>query len=112
MTDRPVLKPFEERWMDEYLTAAGLKRLSPMWAKLEILLGLAAAVAGLKLLQGDGPTVIGGGALAVLGLYLALAGNRSHLYQSQNKQAAFLLQTILTRPNGKGQAGEPAPHAE
>jgi hypothetical protein len=29
-------------------------------------------------------------ALFVLGSYLALAGHRSHLYQSQNKLAAYL----------------------
>lgn len=80
--------------MAELERAAGLKRLSPLWAKAEILLGLGAAVLGLKLLFGDSPLAWAGGALMVLGLYLAMAGHRSHLYQPQNRQTAYLLQML------------------
>src|SRR5262245_6927002 len=61
----------------------GLKRLNPVWAKLEIVLGLLAAGAGVPLLvvRPDAVAVAGGLALFVLGGYLALAGHRSHLYQ-------------------------------
>jgi hypothetical protein len=75
----------------------GLKRLSPTWAKLEILLGLAASGAGLlagqyALARPDFAwgLVLGGLALFVLGGYLALAGHPSHLYQSNNLLAAHL----------------------
>jgi hypothetical protein len=96
MTERPVLRPVSEAWLNAYLRAAGLKYLSPLWAKLEILAGLAAAASGLKLLMGTDAGSVSGGALIVLGLYLAMAGNRSHLYQSLNQQTAFVLQTVLT----------------
>jgi len=57
---------------------------------LEIVLGLAAAVVGLVLLRNRVGPDVGGGALIVLGLYLAAAGHRSHLYQSMNRQTAYL----------------------
>lgn len=77
--------------------------LNPWWAKCEIVLGLtgvaAAFVAGAEIafhraahpnaesnpLMWLGPAVI-----FVLGEYLALAGHRSHLYQSNNRLAAYL----------------------
>ncbi len=77
----------------------GYKRLKPTWAKLEILLGLSASGAGLlaaqyALSRPDADIawglVFGGLALFVLGGYLALAGHRSHLYQSNNALAAYL----------------------
>ena len=40
-------------------------------------------------------------ALVVLGGYLALAGHRSHLYQSQNELTAYLTEE-LRRWNEKG----------
>jgi len=40
-------------------------------------------------------------ALLVLGGYLALAGHRSHLYQSNNELAALLLENVQ-RLEGKG----------
>ena len=79
-----------------------LKRLNPVWAKLEILLGLAAAGAGLFL--GDSavqqigepawPQLFTGLALFVLGGYLAMAGHRSHIYQSNNVLAAYLAEMV------------------
>ncbi len=77
--------------------------LSRAWAKVEILLGLSAAGAGF--LFGDWAvsrpaaevewgTAAGALALFVLGGYLALAGHRSHPYQSGNEQAACLIEEI------------------
>jgi hypothetical protein len=83
----------------------GLKRLNPLWAKLEILVGLAAA--GLGLFLGDWalhqtgepawPYLLAGLFLFVLGGYLAMAGHHSHLYQSNNELAAYLAEVIRTR---------------
>ena len=89
-----ALMQIDERLHDEL----GLKRLTPLWAKLEIFIGLAAAMAGLIVALRP-PELLAdlagwcawlGGTLAVLGGYLALAGHRSHLYQSQNLLAAWL----------------------
>ena len=86
----------------------GLKPLRPGWAKLEIFLGLAAA--GLGLLLGgwavgrpepDWLAAGAGLALFVLGGYLALAGHRSHLYQSNNRLTAYLADEIRRR-NSEG----------
>ena len=90
-----TLEPIREEWLEETGRAMGLKRLNYTWAKVEILAGLAAAAAGLKLLLGDGWIAAAGGALMTLGGYLALAGSRSHLYQSLNRQTAYLLQTLI-----------------
>ena len=86
----------------------GLKRLNPLWAKLEILFGLAAAATGLvvavrlaarpdaevPLWAWAGPVL-----LVALGGYLALAGHRSHLYQSNNRLAAHLADLIRAQQN-------------
>jgi hypothetical protein len=85
----------------------GLKRLSPVWAKVEILLGLAAVSAGL--LCGVSAVVHSSGsafwllaaasvALQTLGGYLAMAGHRSHLYQSHNMLAGWLANQISPPP--------------
>ena len=94
--NREMLPTLDENWVDRTLRGMNATKLSATWAKIEIVLGLTAACAGLKLLLGDGMPVLAGGALMVLGGYLALAGNRSHLYQSQNRQTAYLLQ-VLTK---------------
>ena len=85
----------------------GLKPLTPIWAKIEILLGLTAAAVGLffgMMLAGqpdhEAPlirwaTPVG---LFVLGGYLALAGHRSHLYQSNNRLTAYLADIIRQQP--------------
>lgn len=94
MTDRAQL-------LDELHRQLGHGRLTRTWAKLEILFGLTAA--GLGLLLGhwatgqaapDWPFAAAALVLFVLGFYLALAGHRSHLYQSNNEIAAFLLGEI------------------
>jgi hypothetical protein len=63
----------------------GHKWLSRTFAKLEIFVGLGAVSAGLWLNGGMFAPV-----LFALGGYLALAGHRSHIYQSNNELAAYL----------------------
>ena len=99
----PTDPPADE--LDRLHAAVGFRRLNPLWAKLELLFGLTAAGAGLMLemraVKSDEiniPLAACGLALFVLGFYLALAGHRSHLYQSQNKLAAYL--AGLTRSGG------------
>lgn len=82
----------------ELHTELGFKRLNPTWAKAEILLGLSVATAGFLIgtygtLSAAGlnwSLAVGGVLLAVLGGYLAMAGHRSHLYQSNNLLAAWI----------------------
>lgn len=83
-----------------------LKRLNPLWAKLEIVLGLFAVacglVVGMKLAVRPEAEVpdwawLGPALLIVLGGYLALAGHRSHLYQSNNRLAAHLAELIRSQ---------------
>jgi hypothetical protein len=79
----------------------GYKPLNRTWAKIEIVLSLIAT--GLGLLVGDWavtrPTAdlewgfaVAALALFVLGAYLAMAGHRSHLYQSNNELTALLIE--------------------
>jgi hypothetical protein len=59
------------------------------WSKLEMLVGLAgigAAVVWTS--QPDRPMPWASGVLIALGGYLALAGHRSHLYDSMTRQTA------------------------
>jgi hypothetical protein len=89
--------------LDRLHNDLGLKWLSPVWAKLEIILGLIAAGCGIPLMvaTADARTVAGGLALFVLGGYLAMAGQRSHLYQSNNLLAAYLADEIrMHHPKG------------
>jgi len=83
--------------LDKLRAALGYKPLSRGWAKMVILLGLVAV--GLGILLGDWIVHQAGVALElaavalglfVLGSYLALAGHRSHLYQSANELTAYL----------------------
>jgi hypothetical protein len=92
----------KDQQLDELHAALGYRRLNRTWAKAEILLGLAAGGLGLGL--GDWAVARPGGvewsvaagglALFVLGGYLALAGHRSHLYQSNNELAAYLAEEV------------------
>jgi hypothetical protein len=94
--------------LSRVLAALGYTPLNRTWAKLEILFGLAAAGAALffgqwLLAHKEPDWVMLGAALVlfVLGGYLALAGSRSHLYQSSNEMTAFLLEEIH-RSHDKG----------
>jgi hypothetical protein len=81
----------------------GLKRLNPFWAKVEIFGGLCAVAAAVALMalwaarpSNEAPPAfaLGGIALFVFGGYLAMAGHRSHLYQSNNLLTAHLADEI------------------
>lgn len=81
----------------------GYKPLHRGWAKLEIWFGLVAVGVGLLLSQWGIKTpaieegtgfILAGLVLFILGGYLAMAGHRSHLYQSQNEGVALLLEEI------------------
>jgi hypothetical protein len=94
--------PEESRLYEEL----GLKRLNPLWAKIEILLGLAAVSGGhlcgvfaiVHLESAPLWAMIAASLLLQsLGGYLALAGHRSHVYQSNNKLAAWLAAQITRR---------------
>ena len=81
----------------------GRKRLSRAWAKSEILLGLAAGGIGVALLSQPliDDTLLrntAGIGLFTLGGYLALAGSRSHLYQSANEHLTYLSELIENIP--------------
>jgi hypothetical protein len=86
---------------DEIRQRLGYRRLSRGWAKVELLLGLFAAGAGLLLGQfaASRPEPEWGFAAAGLGLfvlggYLTLAGHRSHLYQSANERLVLLIEEL------------------
>jgi hypothetical protein len=83
--------------LDRLHSDLDLKPLSPVWAKVEIILGLFGVGTGLlygvylaSRTEPDLRALIGALVVFVLGGYLALAGHRSHLYQSNNRLAAYL----------------------
>jgi hypothetical protein len=101
-TDRPDVRHLTER--------LGHKPLNRTWAKAEMLLGLTAAGAGhmlgvraavQPLAEVPWGFAAAGLALFVLGGYLALAGHRSHLYQSNNELTAFLADEIQSKGQGR-----------
>jgi hypothetical protein len=84
---------------DELHRRLGYRKLSRGWAKVEILLGLLAA--GIGMLLGTSAVsnlswelIAAALGLFVLGGYLALAGHRSHLYQSASDQLVLLVEEI------------------
>ena len=93
------------------LARAGFKKLNKPLAKLEIIFGLLAVAVGLlisqwtlfKLPELDWTWLVGGVLLFVFGGYLAMGGDRSHLYQSNNVLTALVLQE-LARINHKDNA--------
>jgi hypothetical protein len=104
MKDKPTMStegPIHRLYRD-----LGLKPLYQWWAKVEILLGLVAVAGGLfggmrlaaleaRIGADADPAVwLGMAALVVLGGYLTLAGHRSHLYQWNNRLAAYLAELI------------------
>jgi len=91
-----------EKALDRLHEDIGHRRLNKLWAKIEILFGLLATGGGLLLgvwAVARAPDlnlefVIASLVLFTLGGYLALAGNRSHLYQSNNRLIAHLAELI------------------
>jgi hypothetical protein len=91
-----------EDMLDRLHADLGWKRLRAGWAKAEIMLGLFVAAIGISsmiypsILPVDEPLkwapvgAVFGVLLFTLGGYLAMAGHRSHLYQSNNALAAWL----------------------
>jgi hypothetical protein len=104
-----AMPPDPQRRLSELHAALGYRPLRRSWAKVELLLGLLSA--GIGLLLGTWAVsrpadvewlfACAGVVLLVLGAYLALAGHRSHVYQSNNELTALLLEHIR-RPEGKG----------
>jgi len=95
------MKPSE--MLTELQAALRYKPLNRLWAKIEIVMGLVAAGLGLFLISGipffvgrnaDIIWLITGLLLFVLGGYLAMAGHRSHLYQSNTELTAWLATLI------------------
>ena len=92
--------------LDRLHRELGFKRLDPLWAKAEIVFGLLAFAVGLigaiKFAARPAGEVaewmwLGPILLVALGGYLALAGHRSHLYQSNNRLAAHLAELVRTQ---------------
>lgn len=89
--------------VDELLKPLGLKPLDKSWAKTEIFLGLAFVYLGLLIGPSwtEGPGMLFLGMMSfVLGGYLAMAGHRSHLYQSTNLLTAFTIEEIRKAREG------------
>lgn len=111
----PLPKLDREKVFSHLHAALGHRRLSRTWAKIEILLGLFAAGLGNWVLgQGrDFPWLFvpSGLGLFILGDYLALAGHRSHLYQSNNELVAYLVEEIRSirgvPPENQGSRARP-----
>ena len=90
----------------------GLNRHNPLWAKVEILLGLFAVacglVGGMKLAVQPEAQVpdwawLAPVLLVTLGGYLALAGHRSHLYRSNNRLVAHLTELIRSQQQSQSE---------
>lgn len=101
---RPMPTPSDDP-VDLLHRDLGFRRLRPWWAKTEIAIGLAAAAAGLVFgcraatrPDPDPAELAALVALATFGGYLALAGHRSHLYQSNNRLVAYLAD-LIRRPS-------------
>jgi protein-S-isoprenylcysteine O-methyltransferase Ste14 len=97
-----------EHLLDELHARLGYRRMSLVWAKVEIILGLLAAIVGLALVMGavhqplaDLPWSLAaaGVVLFVLGGYLTLAGHRSHLYKAASERMALLVEEIRRTGN-------------
>jgi hypothetical protein len=94
--------------LDRLHADLGYRHLNKVWAKMEILFGLFALGGGMLLGEWT-VTKSPDSSLAcslvsltlfTLGGYLALAGNRSHLYQSNNRLNAYLAE-LLRQSNQK-----------
>jgi hypothetical protein len=97
-----------QQMLEQLHADLGWKGLTPVWAKIEIIAGLATCALGVLLMQGVIPPIplppdawALGLLLFTLGGYLAMAGHRSHLYQSNNALAAWLA-VKLKQTNSSG----------
>ncbi len=74
----------------------GYQRRGLLWAKVEIVLGLVAAGIGVLVIARavDEILIALGLLLFVLGGYLTLAGQRSHLYRADLERTALLIDEI------------------
>jgi hypothetical protein len=103
----------------EMLQPLGLKPLNKVWAKAEIFIGLACVYVGILGVSAPSQSFLNRpfgwtppsqletlvGFLIpllffVLGGYLAMAGHRSHIYQSNNLLTAFLAEEIRKKERG------------
>jgi hypothetical protein len=93
---------------ERLLREAGLRPLSPTWAKLEILIGLAAAAIGLLCgvrgvqdlaAAGAWPLIAASVLVQTLGGYLALAGQRSHLTSPTRQRGTNVVSRIRPFPS-------------
>ncbi len=85
--------------LDRLHADLGWKRLRAGWAKAEIFLGLFVAATGILFIARPfSPIDLAGTGvlLFMLGGYLAMAGHRSHLYQSNNALAAWLASVLMS----------------
>jgi hypothetical protein len=99
--------------LDRLHADLGWKRLRSVWAKAEIFLGLFVAGVGIRLMMDRASVPLGGatsldlGAVGIiafmLGGYLAMAGHRSHLYQSNNALAAWLASVLTQRRSDRSE---------
>jgi hypothetical protein len=105
-SEAPMIDP--EDMLDRLHADLGWKRLRAGWAKAEIFLGLFVAGVGICLMIDRLSVPLGGatsldlgrivGIIAfMLGGYLAMAGHRSHLYQSNNTLAAWIASVLSQR---------------
>lgn len=102
--------PAPEVDVNTVLAKGGFKKLNKPLAKLEIVFGLLAVAVGFlvsqwtlfKMSEPDWLWLAGGILLFVFGGYLAMAGHRSHLYQSNNRLTALLLQELSRNQLGNG----------
>lgn len=92
--------------LDALRRATGFRPLNKAWAKCEILFGLIAVgiglVSALHLAKRPEAEVLwwawaGPVLLIALGGYLALAGHRSHIYQSNVRLTAYLAMRMRSR---------------
>lgn len=94
----------DEAWQ-EIRQDLGYTQLNKIWARIEVFFGLFAMALGIAWIVNENQWIAfspfngTGIALFILGGYLALAGHRSHIYQSMNQQTAYLLTKLRHNNN-------------
>jgi hypothetical protein len=107
MQQEPARFPLQQA-VDRLHHELGHRHLNTIWAKLEIFLGLLASGGGILLgmwaasrTEPDLQFACAGLMLFTFGGYLALAGSRSHLYQSNNRLAAYVAELVRNSKHDK-----------